>query len=105
MNPRYITLITQRADREDHPRGHLRWLELDENGLKLGFSSRSVLLQGSNLELLLRGLVTGKVEEIQERPERDAEPGNWSVHTIGAPKEDDQSKGDAKPQTTSPKKP
>jgi|WetSurMetagenome_2_1015567.scaffolds.fasta_scaffold299900_2 hypothetical protein len=105
MKPRYITLITQRADPEDHPRGHLRWMELDENGLKLGFSSGSVVLRGANLDLLMRDLLTADVEVIQARPERPAEPGSWEVHSIGAPVGNEKTKGTTKSPGTLPEKP
>lgn len=93
MKSRYITLTTQRADPEDHPRGHLRWMELDENGLKLGFSDKSRLLKGTNLDLLMRDLLKGNAEAIQARPQRPVEPGMWEVHSIGAPPPVVDSKG------------
>lgn len=96
MKPRYIELITQQADPDVHPRSHLRWMELDENGLKLGFSSESVFLKGANLDLLMRDLVTGKTEVVQARPKRDDVPDEWSVHSIIVPE-----KVTAKPPPTS----
>lgn len=84
MKLRYITLISKRDCRQDFPRAHLRWIELDKGGLKLGFSSIVFVLRGKNLDLLVRDLVTGSVDVIHERPERPVGPGDWEVHCIQA---------------------
>jgi hypothetical protein len=97
MKLKYITLITKRDDPYSYPRAHLRWMELDDKGLKFGFSSESVVVRGKNLNLLMRDVVTGRTEEIQERPERPVEPDKWEVHQIGTPFEESASQGDAKP--------
>lgn len=77
-----IRLIKSRGEVLVYPRTHLRWLEMVGDSLKFGFSSESVTVKGTCLELLFRALVIGRVEVIEERPARHDQDGQWSVHEI-----------------------
>ena len=69
----------------EFPRGHLRWLDLpNSNTLKFGFSSGSVVITGENLHLLMRDIVTGKVESVHIMPPEHKQKDAWFVQKISS---------------------